>query len=200
MEKKSLKEMITKIIHDETKFMRLYVGIVKDINDSMTIGRVLVQIPSLNWVTNDIAQWCIPIDKNCFIIPKLNDLVLVLFLHGDMNKSYYIGIANDMLASDNQGMKPKDWDSKTTTQILFEDNENNLYVKYDGNTKVYEIKDTGGNDIKIDSNNGITITDKNTNKIELTSTGIKLTDKNTNTIEMTTAEVKINSTSLEVFQ
>ena len=46
---------------------------------------------------------------------------------------------------------------------------------------------------------GLSVTDKNGNKIEATSDGIKLTDKNNNVIEMKSTSIKINN-HLEVLQ
>lgn len=60
------------------------------------------------------------------------------------------------------------------------------------------VTDKNGNKIEATSD-GIKVTDKNNNIVETTSSGMKLTDKNNNVIEMGTSSVKINN-NLEVLR
>lgn len=121
-----LTTMLKKIIIDSTRFHVPRLGKIVNINDSQKKGRVLVQIPSLGWDTNDKAAWCYPKDKKSFITPKVNDFVIIEFLDGNIDYPLYSGMANQM-----KDMIPKSYDGNPTTQIIHESTDGQSYIKSD---------------------------------------------------------------------
>lgn len=158
-DKRELYQMIKQIINEETKFMRIYLGKVADVDDSEKLGRVLCLIPSLLWKDNDQGAWCSPIDKNSVITPKIDDWVLVQFINNDSRQPVYTGLANFV-----KDIIQTKFDGKATTQILFEDNNDETYIKYDEKEKVFTYKDSYSNNAILDKN-GIDIKDQNNNEI-----------------------------------
>ena len=58
MDERNLYEMIKRIVFEETKFLRNYIGKVLDNQDIYQKGKILVSVPALLWTTNDKACWC----------------------------------------------------------------------------------------------------------------------------------------------
>jgi hypothetical protein len=194
MDQGNLKQLLQKIINLETKYLRIYKGKVVDVNDSEKMGRILVQVPSLGWDDNEKAIWCNPSDKNSIITPKVDDWVRIGFSEGSIDRAYYFGCVNEI-----QNILPAEFDGNATTQIIFQDNNDEVFLKYDEQQKILQISDSHGNIITMDSN-GIVIEDTNGNKNTMDSSGIKLEDANGNTIEMGTTSIKFNGTNAEILQ
>ncbi len=103
------------------------------------------------------------------------------------------------------GYSAKNIELKNADGVQVKIEEKNIFVT-DGNDtentitmddQQFQLKN---GDNKIVSNiDGITITDKNSNKWELKNTGTKLTDMNNNIVETTTTSIKLNN-NLEIFQ
>jgi len=123
---KEIKEVVIRIIQDELIWYKHYIGKVLNLNDPKKKGRILVGILDLGCFTADIGFWCWPRDKNGIITPKVNDWVEVYFMNGNRDMPVYLGIASEMA-----NMLPKNYDGKSTTQIIFESNNKNFFVKYD---------------------------------------------------------------------
>lgn len=177
MDQNNLKQLLQKIINRETKYLRNYKGKVVDVNDSEKMGRILVQVPSLRWDDNEKAIWCFPSDKNSIVTPKVDDWVRIGFSEGSIDRAYYFGCVNEI-----QNILPAEFDGNATTQILFQDNNDEVFIKYDEQQKILQINDSHGNIITMDSS------------------GIKLEDSNGNTIEMGTTSIKFNGTNAEILQ
>jgi hypothetical protein len=177
MDQKTLKQLLQKIINLETKYLRIYKGKIVDVNDSENMGRVLVQVPSLGWNDNEKAIWCFPSDKNLIITPKVDDWVRIGFSEGFIDRAFYFGCANEF-----QNVLPSEFDGNAKTQILFQDNNDEVFIKYDEQQKILQINDSHGNIITMDSN------------------GIVIEDSNGNTIEMGTTSIKFNGTNAEILQ
>ena len=143
MEDKSLYEQLRKIIAQETKFLRTYLGQVMDIADTLFQGRVLVTIPELGWFTNDMGVWASPCDKKSMIVPKMMDWVIVFFLNGNPDRPYYIGVSGEIM-----GMKPQNY-AAPTDKILWESNDKDAYIKYDEALKSLKLSDANGNTIEM---------------------------------------------------
>jgi len=89
-------EDITESIEDvQSKFYGVTVGKVINPLDPMALGRVQVQLPFIDSL--DLSPWArvaVPMAGmayGTYFIPNLNDEVLVVFEHGDINAPYVIG-------------------------------------------------------------------------------------------------------------
>jgi len=136
--------MIEKLILDNTRFFVPRLGQVTQVNDELQKGRILVNIPSLGWDTDDKGAWCYPKDKQSLITPNVGDWVIVEFIDGDRDYPIYSGIANQM-----KDMLPLIYDGKHTSQVIFEDKEQSTYVLYDEEAKEFIIEDSHGNKITL---------------------------------------------------
>jgi uncharacterized protein involved in type VI secretion and phage assembly len=95
----SIEEMlgdVSESIEDiQQKFYGVTVGKVINVVDPMTLGRVQVQLPSIDAV--DLTPWAriaVPMagpGHGFYFIPNIGDEVLVAFEHGDINAPYIVG-------------------------------------------------------------------------------------------------------------
>lgn len=77
------------------KFYGVVVGIVKDVEDPMMLGRVQVELPFVDSL--DKAPWARVVTPMAgmlaghYMLPNTDDEVLVVFEHGDLRAPYVIG-------------------------------------------------------------------------------------------------------------
>jgi len=116
------------------KYMVPREGQVKDINDPEKKGRILIQIPSLGWDTNNKGAWCKPIDKNSLSTIKVNDWAIIQFVDGDPNFPIYIGKSNRI-----KDQLPKNYDGKSTTHVLFESPNDKIKSVYNEESDLLQI-------------------------------------------------------------
>lgn len=145
----------------DSKINGVVVGIVTNIKDPEGLGRIRVKFPWLsdenesNWarVTSLMAGK----DRGIFILPEIDDEVLVVFEHGNINMPYVIGSL---------------WNGTDVPPETNSDGKNNLRMMKSRSGHVIRIDDTEGNE-KIEildktEKNTITIDTKN-NKISIMS-------------------------------
>jgi phage baseplate assembly protein gpV len=95
MIEESLDRVESSLEEAKQKFYGVTVGKVINLLDPLTLGRVQVQLPSIDsldlspWAR--IAQPMAGILHGTYFIPNLNDEVLVAFEQGDVNAPYIIG-------------------------------------------------------------------------------------------------------------
>lgn len=116
-------DIITKIVLEVTKFSVPRLGKVSKIKDPESKGRILVHIPSLNWLTDDVGAWCYPIDKKSIVTPAIGDYVIVQFIDGNMDYPVYTGIDQKM-----KNMIPKNY-SDENTQVIAESRDGTTAIK-----------------------------------------------------------------------
>jgi len=119
-------KMIQKIIIDTTRFHIPRIGKVSQIVDVAQKGRVLVQVPSLGWDTDEKAAWCFPKQVNGLKIPRIGDFVVVEFIDGDMNLPIYSGLAMNM-----KDMLPANYDPTGNSQLIYESSDGKDFIKVD---------------------------------------------------------------------
>lgn len=141
-----LYSMISKIARDAMKYNVPRIAQVASTSDPLKKGRVLVLVPILGWDTNDKGAWCFPKDSNGITTPKRGDWVLVEFIDGDMNLPIYSGIATQM-----KDMLPGNYDGKETTQLPFESNDGESFLKFDELLKKIIIQAWNSMSIEIDA-------------------------------------------------
>jgi hypothetical protein len=134
MDDKTLLNVLRRIIHQETIWLRHYIGQIKNVTDPQQKGRVNVAVFDLGYNSEDNGFWCFPRDKNALITPKNGDWVEVYFINGDRNKPVYLGVANEM-----ENMLPKSYDGKETTQVIFEDVDNKIRILYDASNNSLNV-------------------------------------------------------------
>jgi len=133
-DKDTLFGIINSIIDRQVKFLIPREGQVKDLNDPEKLGRVLIQVPSLGWDTNNKAAWCHGTDKNLLSTVKKDDYVIIQFVDGNRDFPICIGKSNRI-----KGMIPKNYDGKPTTHILFESPADKIMMKYDEEADLLQI-------------------------------------------------------------
>lgn len=133
-DKDTLFGIINSIIDHQVKFLIPREGQVKDLNDPEKLGRVLIQVPSLGWDTNNKAAWCHGTDKNLLSTVKVDDYVIIQFVDGNRDFPICIGKSNRI-----KGMLPNNYDGKPTTHVLFESPANKIMMKYDEEADLLQI-------------------------------------------------------------
>lgn len=139
-----LLSIIQKLIRDSSMFNVPRIGKVSQVVDVEKKGRVLVQIPSLGWDSDEKAAWCFPKQVNGLVIPRIGDYVVIDFLDGDMNLPVYSGLAMNM-----KGMLPDNYDATGQSQLIYESADGKDYVKVDEKLREFIINFSVGLGIKL---------------------------------------------------
>lgn len=165
----------------DPKINGVVIGIVTNNKDSEGLGRVRVKFPWLsdedesNWAR--VASLMAGKERGIFILPEIDDEVLVVFEHGNINMPYVIGSL---------------WNGQDVPPETNSDGKNNIRMMKSRSGHVIRIDDTDGNE-KIEivdktENNLISIDTKN-NKISIMS------DKD---IEMSAPNGKITINAMDI--
>jgi len=145
----------------ETEATRVYepvIALVTDNKDPSKLGRVKIKIPVLS---DSDATWWAPIvmlgagkNRGWFFIPEVDDEVLVLFEHGDLNRPLIVGAlwnGKDKPPDKNPGGNPRRViKSRAGSKITFDDDQEALVIE-DGLSKGKITFDAKGNKITIES-------------------------------------------------
>jgi uncharacterized protein involved in type VI secretion and phage assembly len=136
------------------------IGVVTDNKDPNKSGRVKVKYPVLS---NDDSSFWAPIvmhgagkNRGWFFIPEVNDEVLVLFEHGDVNRPQIVGSlwGKDKPPDKNPGGNPRRMiKSRQGSKITFDDEKNQVVIE-DGTGKGKITLDADNNKIIIESMDG----------------------------------------------
>lgn len=93
---RDLVETIRGMIHQETRYLRHYIGQVVDRDDPASRGRVKVCVYELGWQTPDTARWCWPRMNPSLVVPMVDEWVEVYFMSGDRSRPVYLAGAAEM--------------------------------------------------------------------------------------------------------
>lgn len=136
------------------------VGVVTDNKDPSKLGRVKVKFPVLSEAD---TSWWAPIvmpgagmNRGWFFIPEVDDEVLVLFEHGDMNRPVVVGaIWNGTAPPDKNpgGVPRRVIKSRAGSRVLFDDEHQKLVFE-DGAGKGRITLDASANKITIEALDG----------------------------------------------
>lgn len=167
----------------KTKIYGGVIGIVTNNKDPEKLGRIKVKFP---WLSNeDESNWARVVspmagkERGIFFLPEVDDEVLVVFEHGDINAPYILGSL---------------WNGKDLPPETNSDGKNNIRI----------IKSRSGHKIKIDDTEGsekIEIVDKTgKNMINIDAKENKISLKSDKDIEISAAngKVTINAKDLVV--
>lgn len=174
----------------------LQIGIVTNLEgDPDKEDRVKISIPSVDenegiWAR--IASLDAGKDRGAFFRPEIHDEVVVGFLNNDPRHAIILGMLNSsahpaplQLKDDNH---QKGFITRSKIKLVFDDDK-----------KILRLETPGGRVIEInDDNNEIKISDKNSNKIKLSSDGIAIESLKDISIKTTAGNVKIEGKSVEV--
>lgn len=120
--------IISDIVKTTTQYMRHYVGNVIDNNDPDKRGKVLVEVPELQWI-GDEAVWCFPRFLHEFKLPKVGEPVEVYFIDSDMNRPVWLGLAGELVDGIPAGH------SGAHTEVYIYDNPKTRHgIRYDEST------------------------------------------------------------------
>lgn len=161
------------------------VGIVTNNKDPKKLGRIKVKYPWLsekeesNWAR--IASPMAGKERGVFVLPEVDDEVLIVFEHGDINRPYVVGSLWNGID------KPPETNSDGKNNIKLIKSRSGHTIKIDdteGEEKIEIIDKSEGNKITIDSAN---------NKVSIVSGGdIKISAPN-GKITMHAKDIKITS-------
>ncbi len=165
-----------------TQYAGAVVGIVTNISDPRQLGRVKVKFPWLE--ENEESNWArmaSPMAGNgsgFFVLPEINDEVLIAFEHGDILRPFVIGMLwngrdkpplTTTQAVGGGKVNQRVWQSRTGHQILLDDTRSGEKVI---------VRSKNGHVIELDDSAGaqrITIKDSAGNLIELDATQNSIT-------------------------
>lgn len=128
-----ISSIILKLVYEATRYFVPRMGVISKIDDPEGRGRILVNIPSLGWMTDEVGAWCYPIDKKSLITPAVNDWVIVQWIDGDMNLPVYSGISTQM-----KDMLPAAYTDENG-QVLFENRAKDFSIRYDETEEVLKM-------------------------------------------------------------
>jgi phage protein D/phage baseplate assembly protein gpV len=164
-------KMMSDLVAPAAQSVQPYVGaaaaVVTDNNDPENMGRVKLKFP---WYDDTVESWWARVampgagpDRGFFMLPEVNDEVLVVFEHGDMNRPYVLGglysstnapplTSSQAVAGGkvvNRMFKTTDGHVMTfseksdTNMIEIKDNQSNVTVKMDAGAKSMTTKSQG---------------------------------------------------------
>ena len=137
------------------------VGVVTDNRDPQRLGRVKIKFPVLS--EQDTSYWAPVVmlgagkNRGWFFIPEVDDEVLVMFEHGDMNRPVVVGAlwnGKDKPSDKNPGGNPRRViKSRAGSKIIFDDDQMKLVIE-DGTGKGRIMLDSNANKIVIEALDG----------------------------------------------
>lgn len=143
------------------KLHEAVIGVVTDNKDPDKLGRVKVKIPILS--DKDTTWWAQLVmigggkNRGWFFIPEVDDEVLVLFAHGDMESPIVIGAlwgGKDKPPDKNPGGNPRRIiKSRAGSKVTFDDEKNQLILE-DGEGNGRITFDANANKVTIESMKG----------------------------------------------
>lgn len=117
----------------DSKINGVVIGIVTNNNDPEDLGRIRVKFP---WLSNEdesdwarVATLMAGKERGIFFLPEIDDEVLVVFGHGDINMPYVIGSL---------------WNGKDVPPETNSDGKNNIRMIKSRSGHVIRIDDTDG--------------------------------------------------------
>lgn len=132
---RDIRGLLAMVIHEETQFMKHYLGLVADNKDELGRGRVLVTIPELGFDTAAQGLWCWPRQADSLSVPEPDSYVEVYFMGGHPDRPVYLSYTSEMLGSE-LSLHNKVPESR----VIFESPKTKEGIHYDDKTKKLVIK------------------------------------------------------------
>lgn len=199
----------------QTRITGVVIGIVTNNQDPDKLGRVKVKLPRLSGVTEStwarVAAAMAGKDRGTFMLPEVDDEVLVAFEHGDITMPYVIGALwngvdtppetnsdgknNIRMIKSRSGhiVRLDDKDSDEKIEIIDKTGKNSITITTKDNT----ISICADKDIKISAPNGKLIVDAKDIEVKSSAatkieSGSGMDVKATGTLNIKGATVNIN--------
>lgn len=166
-----------------SKINSVVIGIVTNNKDPEGLGRIRVKFPWLsdenesNWAR--IASLMAGKERGIFILPEIDDEVLVVFEHGDINRPYVIGSL---------------WNGKDAPPETNSDGKNNIRMIKSRSGHVIRIDDTDGNE-KIEI---VDKTEKNMIKIDTKDNKISIMSDKDIVMSAPNGKITIDAMDIEI--
>jgi uncharacterized protein involved in type VI secretion and phage assembly len=182
----SLVDLLTPIPGDRQRVYGVVTGVVTNNQDPDKLGRVRVRFP---WLSEEDESWWARIaapmagdERGVYLLPEVDDEVLVVFEHGDVRFPYVIGAlwsekapppeTNDGGSNDRRVLKSRsghvirldDTDGDEKIEIVDKDEKNSIVVSTADGT----ITIAADSDIELKSASG---------KLKLSANGIEITSQ-----------------------
>lgn len=132
-------EAITEIIHEETMYLRHYIGQVVSTriqrNGSTQIYQVQAALLELGFIDQSTAIWCSPRQARSAIQPEIGDYVEVYFMNGDSGRGVYLYPISEIVDLGFQTISEgKD--------IIYQDKQDQIEIHFDKNANELSIGKT----------------------------------------------------------
>jgi uncharacterized protein involved in type VI secretion and phage assembly len=182
----SLVDLLAPVSRDRQRVYGVVTGVVTNNQDPDKLGRVRVSFP---WLSDDDESWWARVatpmagdQRGLYLLPEVDDEVLVVFEHGDVRFPYVIGAlwstnvpppeTNEEGSNDRRVLKSRsghivrldDTDGDEKIEIVDKDEKNSIVVSTANGT----ITISADSDIQITSANG---------KLKLSANGVEITSQ-----------------------
>ncbi|HUW66769.1 MAG TPA: phage baseplate assembly protein V [Candidatus Nanoarchaeia archaeon] len=167
----------------DSKVNGVVIGIVTNNKDPEGLGRIKVKFPWLsdkdesNWAR--VASLMAGKERGIFILPEIDDEVLVAFEHGDINMPYVIGSL---------------WNGEDVPPETNSDGKNNIRMIKSRSGHVIRIDDTQGNE-KIEI---VDKTEKNTITIDTKDNKISIMSEKDIEMSAPNGKITIDAQDIEI--
>ena len=144
-----LYELIQDIVHEETVYLRHYIGQVVDNLDPLKKGRAKITLPELGLDTPDLALWCWPRQGSGMSVPPVRKYAEVYFINGDRTKGAYLYPASEIINN-----TPTTYKGNVSNHILFENSKTKSFAKYNDTSDLFTLKNKSTDlltELKLDS-------------------------------------------------
>lgn len=177
-----------------TVFFGVHPGLVTDLVDPESLGRIQIELPTLGTDGEAVRAWATVLsphaedDQGLFALPEVGTQVVVAFEAGDPRRPYVLGAAwngvEAMPESPEAANNIKVWKTRSGNRIVMDDTTG---------APAITIEDGGSNTVKLDGATGeITVSSLNGASITITPAGgIEIMANST--VDITASLVTVNA-------
>lgn len=117
--------LIRRLIHDETLYLRHWIGKVVDNKDELNLGRVKATVPEMGFLADADAIWCSPRQGYAIDPPAKDEWVEIYFIGGDSRRPVYLTGVGEIA-----GNTPAQY-TDPEKKVLWQNPLTGAYVQYD---------------------------------------------------------------------
>ena len=181
------------------KFFGKHRGMVIENEDPHRLGRAKLRVPSVTG--QEITGWampCVPYGgvsgEGMFMIPEVGANVWVEFEEGDISRPIWTGTfwQQGLEVPDSTGTHPPTtrlFRTRAGHALVFEDEDGNEHV---------QLLHSGGAELYMDTDGGVTLKDDNGNTLTMDSDGTRVEDASGSKVEMDSAGINIEASKVVI--